>query len=185
MVKKILVKNRSNSFIGYEIPDMNLKRDFAPYEEKKDITEEEIRKLSYQVGGQELIDGYLFIQDAEVAEELSPKYAGEPEYSYGEKDLIYLIKEASVEEFLDCLDFAPPGVCESLKTLCITLPATNTEKMDAIQKKFGINIANAIANYKASLEEENNAQPTGKRERRVAPTAKETSYNVVSRRAPK
>ena len=49
MSKKITVRNRSNSFIGYEVPDMNLKRDFAPYEEKSDITEEEIQKLSYGI----------------------------------------------------------------------------------------------------------------------------------------
>lgn len=182
MSKKITVRNRSNSFIGYEVPDMNLKRDFAPYEEKFDITEEEIQKLSYQAGGQELIDGYLCISDAEVAEFISPKYAKEPEYNYTEKDLIRLVKEASIDEFLDCLDFAPPGVCETLKTLCITLPATDTEKMQAIGDKFGINIANAIANYQASKEETSN-EKTPIRERRVS--SENSTYKVVNRRTEK
>ena len=48
----ITVTNRNNGSTGYNIPEMNgLKRRFAPGESKK-ITMDELRKLSYQTGGE-------------------------------------------------------------------------------------------------------------------------------------
>ena len=55
---KVKIKNRSDSYVGYSIPDMNLVRNFAPNEEKT-VDVLEVEKLAYQDGGQELLDGYF------------------------------------------------------------------------------------------------------------------------------
>lgn len=177
---KVLLKNRSDNPIGYDIPDMHLHRDFAPYEEKE-VDKSEIEKLSYQPGGQILLDSYFQISDKTLANEISPHYANEPEYNYTKEDIIRIITEGSLDEFLDCLDYAPEGVSETIKNLSITLPCTDTRKMDALGRKYGVNIAAAIANYQAS-KEDNTTSTSGVRARRVPVNTEESNYKVVNRR---
>ena len=52
------VKNRSSSTVVYKIPDLNLRREFAPGEVKR-ITFGELEKLTYQQGGREMLEQYL------------------------------------------------------------------------------------------------------------------------------
>ena len=52
------VKNRSSSVVVYNIADDGIRREFAPGEIKK-ITFEELQKLTYQSGGQALINNYF------------------------------------------------------------------------------------------------------------------------------
>ena len=176
---KVKVTNRSDSYIGYSIPDMNLTRSFGPYEDKL-IDSLEVEKLAYQPGGQELIDSYLMIDNEELAEQISPNYSHEPEYTYTAEDLKRIIKTGSLDEFLDVLDFAPAGAIETIKSLCATLPVTDTLKINAMQERYGINLTHIIDNFK---EEEPSVENNGKT-RRVAPTNAEKSnsnYKVVRR----
>jgi len=100
-------------------------------------------------GGLELIRGYLQVQDAEVRNDLIGRV--EPEYNMTAADIKELILHGSMDEWLDCLDFAPDGVIDLMKTLSIELPLTDTQKMEAFMEKKGINIARAI---QAKREEE-------------------------------
>jgi hypothetical protein len=52
------VKNRSSSRVVYRIPEINIRREFMPGETKK-IDHEELEKLSYRPGGENLISNYL------------------------------------------------------------------------------------------------------------------------------
>lgn len=177
---KIKIKNRSDSYVGYEIPDMHLTRDFAPNEDKM-VEKIEIEKLSFQPGGQELINAYFQIFDTELAKEISPNYAHEPEYTYTKEDVKRIILEASVEEFEDCLDFSPKGIVEQIKFMAVSLPMTDTRKMKILQDRYGINVQAAIENIK---DEEEQIQETTKTRRVAVPdknTAAEGSYNVVRR----
>ena len=54
----VTVKNRSNSVVGYSIPELRIDRTFVKGESKK-ISMEELRQLSYQPGGQSLLNDYL------------------------------------------------------------------------------------------------------------------------------
>ena len=66
----IKVTNRDNGSIGYTIPDLNnLHREFAPGE-TKELTVEEMRKLSYISGGDVLLREYLTIDNKELIQEL-------------------------------------------------------------------------------------------------------------------
>ena len=168
--RKVKVINRAgNGIVSYTIPDMgNLYRVFQDGEEKI-LTYEEIRKLSYIPGGEILLEEYLIIDDKEVLKELN--FDPEPEYYYSEEDIINLMKNGSLDEFLDCLDFAPEGVKETIKILAVDLPLNDVAKRKAINEKLHFNVDNAIAIKEASEEEEKlTIKPTNKRRAAVVNT---------------
>jgi len=72
--------------------------------------------------------------------------APEQEYFYTKEDIEQLMKEGSLEEFLDCLDFAPEGVLEAIKTLSVELPLNDVAKRKAILEKMNFNVDNAVRN---------------------------------------
>ena len=150
MANKIyLVTNRSAGLVCYAIPELGIKnRTFQPGETKK-ISEEELINLGYLPGGIELLRHYLQVQDAEIRNDLIGKV--EPEYNMSAADVKELILHGTLDEWLDCLDFAPDGVIDLIKTLSIELPLTDTKKMETLKEKKGINIARAI---EAKREEE-------------------------------
>ena len=140
--KVYLVTNRSAGLVGYALPEMGIKnREFQPGETKK-ISAEELMNLSYRPGGTVLMRDYLIIQDPEAREELVGKV--EPEYNMTPEDVKNLILRGSMDEWLDCLDFAPQGVIDLVQTLSIELPLTDTQKMATFKEKKGIDLARAI-----------------------------------------
>lgn len=140
--KIYLVKNRSASRVHYSVPEIGVKsRDFAPGETKK-IRKEELEGLSYLPGGRRLIRDFLLIQDAEIREDLIGHV--EPEYNMTEKEVKELIVNGSMDEWLDCLDFAPEGVIDLIKTLSVSMPLTDTMKMEEFKKKTGTDLARMI-----------------------------------------
>lgn len=169
---KVKIKNRTgNGTVGYIIPDMgNLKRVFSDGEEKI-VTYEEIRKLSYVPGGDMILKDYLIIEDKDVLKELN--YSPEPEYFYNKEDIIKLMQTGSLDEFLDCLDFAPEGVKESIKNIAVELPLNDVAKRQAIQEKLGFNVTSAIENLKISKEEDQSKKIV--KRRAAAPEGKGSS----------
>ena len=140
--KKIKVQNRDFGSVGYTIPDLNnLHRTFQPNEIKV-ISFDELFKLSQVPGGAYIISNYLIIHDAEAVKELLGMT--EPEYFYTEADIINLMNNGSLDEFEDCLNFAPSGVLDLVKQVAVTLPLNDVAKRDLIQKKLGFNVGNAI-----------------------------------------
>lgn len=150
-MNKVKVTNRSNGFIGYTIPELGINRSFGPYE-SKDVDSDEIRRVAYQSGGQALIDAYFLIEDKELAEEFSPDVSVEPEYWMKKEEIIEMMLHGSQEQFLDFLDFCPPGSLETVKDLAVALPLRDTLKMDAIKEKTGMNVYNAIQNRDSETE---------------------------------
>lgn len=140
------VKNRSASVSGYTIPDLNVRRRFAPGE-TKDIPQSEIEKLLYQPGGAEIFYGNLQVS----AEDLKALQLGsqEQEYFYNESDIKKIMISGSLDEFLDMLDFAPDGVMELIKKYAIELPMTDMNKCEALKKKTGFDAMKALMNVRA------------------------------------
>ena len=163
MEKSTLIKvlNRDNGAVVYAIPEMNgLKRVYQAGE-TKEITFEEIEKLSYIPGGMELLQDCLVILDNDEAIKEILGHV-EPEYSYTKEDVINLMKNGSLDEFLDCLDFAPEGVKDLIKTLSVELPLNDVAKREAILNKLGFNVDNAIR-IKRESEEPTKEEPTTRR----------------------
>ena len=107
----------------------------------------------------------------------------EPEYSYTEEDIIKLMKEGSLEEFLDCLDFAPSVVKEMIKELSVKLPLNDMNKRQAIQEKLGFDVTKAIEiqNTKYDGETEETID-TGATKRRTNPINSNTTSTAPSGR---
>ena len=146
MAKKIYyynVKNRSAGVVLYKIPEDNVVRRFAPGETKR-LSYEELLHLSYQPGGREMMANFLQIQSEGVPKSLGIKT--EPEYYMSEQQVIELLKHGTMEQFLDCLDFAPVGVIELVKKFAVSLPLDNYEKRQALKAKTGLDVDAEIAN---------------------------------------
>ena len=145
------VRNRSTSMVVYRIPEKGIRREFAPGESKK-ISYQELLDLSYQAGGRELMVNFLQIQAPEVTKELN--IHTEIEYNYSEADVKNLIMNGSLDAFLDCLDFAPVGVIDLVKTFAVSLPMTDYDKRKALKDKTGFDVDKALANLEAEKSEE-------------------------------
>ena len=138
----IKVQNRDNGTVGYSIPDLNnLHRNFMPNETKK-ITMSELRKLAYIPGGQYLLNNCLKLNNDDAIDELIGNV--EIEYYYDEDKIKDLLTNGSIDEFLDCLDFAPDGVIDLVKNLAVTLKLNDYAKREAILEKTGFDVTKAI-----------------------------------------
>ena len=140
--KMIKVQNRDFGTVGYTIPDLNnLHRTFQPNEIKV-ISYDELFKLSQVPGGDYIMANYLIIHDEEAVKELMGYF--EPEYFYTEQDIVRLMQFGSLDEFEDCLNFAPVGVLELIKQVAVKLPLNDVAKRDLIQRKLDFSVAGAI-----------------------------------------
>lgn len=163
--KNTLVKvtNRYDGRVGYTIPDLgNLHRSFIPGE-TKEVTMEELRKLSYLTGGQEMIADYFVLDNQDAINELLNNGV-EPEYYYTESDVKNLLLTGSLDELKDCLDFAPEGVVEIVKKLAVDLKLNDIAKRKAIKDATGFNVDMAIYVNEETSEE----KVEEKKERRTA-----------------
>lgn len=174
----VKVANRDSGSVGYSIPEMGIKRIYQPGE-TKEITMEELRKLSYLPGGQTLINDCLVVYDKEALAELNPDY--EPEYFYSEEDVKNILLRGTLAEFLDCLDFAPEGVIELIKQQAVKLEINDLAKRKAILEKTGFSVTKAIeVNYESKETDE--VAETTKTRRTVAPIAKDEAPAATGRR---
>lgn len=182
------VKNRSGSHIVYSIPEMGVRRSFAPGETKK-LTYEELEKLTYQPGGTALLASYLQISDAQTINNLNMRV--EPEYYMDERQVAQLLATGSLDQFLDTLDFAPEGVIDLIKRYAISMPLMDLQKREALKKKTGLDVTKALENIQAEKEDDEKKSIDDSRapkQRRVkqeeAPAGRRTTapkYNVVSK----
>lgn len=138
------VKNRGTATVVYSLDDSGVRRSFAPGEVKKNITIKELEELTYKAGGMKLLEKYLVINDQEVCDYLSIKT--EPEYFYDENSILTLLKTGTLDQLLDCLDFAPTGVLDLVKKVALEIKINDVEKRDAIKKKLGFDITAALSN---------------------------------------
>lgn len=144
MNKDTLIKvlNRDNGAVIYAIPEMNGLRRVFQAGETKEVTFQEIQKLSYIPGGMALLRDSLVILDDEAVNIILNHV--EPEYSYTKKDIVNLLINGSNDELLDCLDFAPEGVKELIKAAAVEIPLNDVTKREIILDKLGFNVDNAL-----------------------------------------
>lgn len=186
----IKVTNRSAGSVGYNIPDLNnLHRNYTSGE-TKEVTMEELRKLSYIDGGMTLIKEYLVIDNQEAINELLNQGV-EPEYFYTKDKVKDLLLNGSLDELKDCLDFAPKGTVDLVKQVAIDLEIPDVYKREAIQEITGLNINKAIEINKMTSEDEEDQGPMVRRinnkepEKEEKPAQRRTAilddnkYNIV------
>lgn len=160
----IRVTNRSYGTVGYQVPDLGIRREYQS-NETKEVTFEELLKLSYMPGGRKMILKYLVMDNEEAIAEILGEV--EPEYFYTKDDVIELLQKGSLAQLEDCLDFASGGVIDLVKKLAVDLRINDISKRKAILDKTGFSVDAAIAVVDASTEEEEQKETTVKR--RTAP----------------
>lgn len=150
--QKVAVKNRSHSTAVYTLPDLRIRREFSPGETKQ-LTLEELEALTYRPGGLILIKDCFLIEDTGIAKQILNQKI-EPEYWLDEAGVKKLLNESSLDEFLDCLDFAPDGVIELVKVIATQLPLNDVKKREALKAKTGYDLDRALLNLRLVKEEE-------------------------------
>ena len=184
MEKICNVKNRSGSHVVYSIPEMGVRRSFAPGEIKK-VTYEELERLTYQPGGMEILTRFLQIQDEATVNSFNMRV--EPEYYMSEQQVAQVLATGSLDQFLDMLDFAPDGVIDLVKRMSISMPLMDVNKREALKKKTGLDVDKALANIRAEKEDDKPSIDDEPKQRRVkndVPEGRRTNapkYNVVSK----
>ena len=163
------VVNKFGGTVGYDVPDLGVHRNFNP-RERKEISFEELEKLSYLPGGNTILTDYLEIKNEDVIKKLFGKEF-EPEYHYSNTDIVELMTKGSLDQFLDCLDFAPESVLEAIKEIAVNLPLNDVLKRNAIQEKLGFDVNKAIEikNTKYDGGDEDDSNKTNKIVRRTTP----------------
>ena len=179
----IKITNRDNGSVSYAIPDSNNLRRYFHSGETKEVTWEELLKLSYSTGGRYILKNLMLIHNAEAVEALLGEV--EPEYFYDKARITELLKNGSLDELLDCIDFAPKGTLDLLKQVAVDIEINDVAKRDAIRKGLQFDVTKAIEINK----ETKDSVDTEKKVRRVkADKANEVSSesedNKPKRRVP-
>lgn len=162
------VTNRNNGSTGYEVADLGVVRHYAPGE-TKEITMEELKKLSYTTGGRYIIEHCLVIHNKEAVKEILANV--EPEYFYTEAEVKQLLLYGSLDQLLDCLDYAPEGVIGLVKNMAVDIKLNDVSKRDAIKNKTGFDVSRAI---EIKIESEKTDEVVETSSRRAAPIVTKT-----------
>lgn len=162
------VTNRNNGSTGYTVADLGIHRHFSP-NESKDITMDELRKLSYVPGGRYIIENCLIIHNEEAVREILTDV--EPEYFYTEAEIKQLLTKGSLDQLLDCLDYAPEGVISLVKNMAVDMKLNDVSKRDAIKDKTGFDVSRAI---EIKIESEKTDEVVETSSRRAAPIVTKT-----------
>jgi hypothetical protein len=168
------VKNRSASRVGYSIPEDGIRRTFAPGE-VKNITYNELLKLSYQPGGREMMVQFLQILSEAGLDKLN--IHAQPEYYMSEQQVVDLLRTGTLDAFLDALDFAPVGVIDLIKKFAVQLPLNDMNKRKALYEKTGFDVTKALIHDEESKAPETEEEKVAAAAKAAAPAGRRTAAN--------
>lgn len=177
--RKVDVVSRAHGSIVYKIDHLNVRRVWQKSGDVRQISIKELMELNNTKGGPRLLREYLVIKDQEAVNMLLGDDLP-PEYSYTDKEIDFLLYEGTVEQLMDCLDFAPEGALALIKAKAIDRKPDTTAKVSAINKKFGIDLDGIIRNN-AMINEGAVDSKTEQKEvvRRAAPVLKTEEVPVT------
>ena len=150
--KMVKVTNRSGGIVVYNVPELNIRRQFSP-REMKVVTYDELVQLSYQEGGRALIYHYLLLEDADVLHEVT-NCQEEPEYWLTAEMIPGWLNTCSLEQFVDALNFAPQGVKELIKDYSVSLPLNDVQKRRKVFEILDFDVDSAVKAKEAEAEGE-------------------------------
>ena len=180
MADLVTVENRTAGKIVYRIPDKGIRRELAP-RQKIRVTKQEIEDLSYTSGGLDLIRNHLLVRDEEILDDLN--IHREPEYYMNADNVAKLIKQGTLDEFKDALDFAPDGVIDMIKDLSVQIPLNDYSKRQALKEMTGFDVDAAIQHdkeNKAADDGEATAAPVQKVRRTQTKSNRRSSDSVAA-----
>ncbi len=165
--RRVKVVNRTGGSLAYKIDTLRVTRHWPRPGDYLNISISELSELRTVPGGNYILKECLIIEDKEALNVLFPDIELEPEYNYGLKEVEALLYEADLAQLLDALDFAPKGVLDLIKSKSAEKLPNETAKIEAINKKFKIDLnkVNELHQEKEIKEQ----TPKQTRRRRTAP----------------
>lgn len=146
---EVQVENMTDIPIGYVLPSSGVIRRFVPSVAVA-VKVRELRELSYQNGGEDMLRNYLRVKNRDLAREFGVSDDSfDNEYNWTEKDIDNALNSADIDILLDALDFAPEGIVTYLKNRAIKLEIPDTRKLEAIGRKTGCDMQEIIRNKHA------------------------------------
>ena len=142
-----MVVNRGNCSVSYNLPDLMVNRFFRAHGnsgDRMEIDPEELKALSYTQGGKILLESYLMIENEEACSDLG--IVTEPEYFYTSEEIHELLINGTENQLLDCLQFAPAGVLDLLKSIAVEIRLDSTSKRNLISEHLHVNLDAMIKN---------------------------------------
>lgn len=156
------VINRSDGNVTYNLPELNIRRSFAPGE-VKDLPESELEALSQQNSGLGVLQNYLLVDDKEW---VMTHWDAPIEYFWQPEQIKKCLLEDPIDLFEETLDYAPAGVIELLKAFAWRLPISDLNKIGAIREKTGFDVLRAIEIMKPTEGAQTTAPQKPQRRRR-------------------
>ncbi len=178
----IKVVNKDSGTVGYTIPELGIHRNFYAGE-SKEVRFEELERLTFLPGGEIILRDFLEIVDKDAVSALFA-VEPEPEYHYTKEDIENLMTSGTLDQFLDCLDFAPTVIKEIIKTMAVELPLNDMAKRDAIREKLNFDVTRAIEIKNTKYDGGNNEEKPASTSttRRAAPIKSGTTAAPTGRR---
>lgn len=163
---KVEVRNFTDQRVVYTIPEKNIRRDFSSFETKV-VDAGELRELYFKSGGAKLLQDYLGVNNAELAQEFGvTKDQFTHEYSWTQKDIDRVLLSGSIDELADALDYAPRGIVETIVDRAVELRIPNMDKRKLIKDMTDKDVTKKIG-YAELLEADNEVKSAAPSTRRV------------------
>lgn len=169
----IKMKNRSDTVVGYKIPQTRTERELYP-SQTIEVSEEEVKDLLFQKGGKALLREYLLIEQ-DVAEKLGLDLS--PEFWLDRPEIEALLKSKDIRALKNCLIYGPTGLKDIVKQIAVNEEfSLSREQKRIINEVLGINLDSMIKNAQDAKIETPAVEPTSDRDYSFL---KEKNYNVV------
>lgn len=172
----VSVTNMMDHNVAYKL-DNGVRRHFAPHATIK-VKAEELRNLSYQPGGVDLLNNFLQVKNKNLAREFGVSDET-VEYNWTEQDVINALTTEPIDVLLDALDFGPEGIVQQLQTKAVELEIPDMDKREAIMKKTGFDISKMIKNKHAYDNEDESKEEKKPTTRRTTTKKQETLQRRV------
>ena len=172
------ITNLLDCTCGYVVDLTGVRRIFPPHASFK-VKAGELRELSYQLGGQEVLQNYIRVGNKALAQEFGVDVDNTPEYNWGRKEVVDCLNNANIDVLLDALDFAPEGIKQLIEDVAVEIEVADTNKRKAISEKLGCDIDAMITNkHLAEKEDEPEEDKKPARRRTAAKKATTTGRRV-------
>lgn len=169
------VRNLLNHRVAYVL-DSGVRRRFAP-NATINIEAKELRELSYQPGGTELLTNYLSVGNANLAQE----FGVDPdtvEYNWTEQDIVDAVTTADTDVLLDALDYAPEAIKSTIVEKAVELEIPDNNRRAAIKNATGADVTKMIEvkhAYDDTSVADEDSKPAGRRVQKNASEKKSSS----------
>jgi hypothetical protein len=161
--KKYNVTSKFNGYVSVSLLNSGIKYVWNNINSSLDLTKEEIKQILNTPGGRDILENKVIISDADILKELNLNV--EPEYFYTEKDIEDLLKNGSIDQLQDALDFAPEGTVDLIVETATKMKLEDRNKLKIIKESTGFDVESMI-----DISADNqNEQETTERTRRAAP----------------